>query len=564
MGFSEVVEQIVDDSPIAMDLETCGETKEDGLNPWTGEIRLVALKVSKNQPCLIDLKSRSQDLSAFRQQFEKREVIGHNLRFDGLWLAIKFAILLRIPFDTYAAARILSNGDRAIRNELGSVLERYLGVSLPKDQGKSDWGGMFLTEEQLQYAANDVRYLHKLRIRLASELGSHGLNKTFELEMELLPVVIEMERAGFGVDKDAFELIIDKAKAAAQIRKQALVTHFGGVNFNFDSPEQLKAAFGKIGMDLSDTSEETLRGLDHPAANSLLEYRSVEMQRRQAESLLGKIVKDDRIHGEFLPLGTETGRFSSRNPNLQNISRGELRNCFVPAGDDRRLIIADYSQIELRAAAWFAKDEVMLGALRAKKDLHAQTASVVLGKPVAQISKQDRQLAKAVNFGLLYGQGARGLVNYAKTTYGISLSEARAAEIRKRFFGHYRGLADWHQTAQDNAPRLTEGRTIIGRRRILPENSSNWDKFQAQTNFAVQGSCADGLKKAMVSLAKQLPKAAQIVATVHDELIVECSQNDAEEVKKLTESAMKHEMESLFPNLPVQVDARICRSWGDK
>ena len=206
----------------------------------------------------------------------------------------------------------------------------------------------------------------------------------------------------------------------------------------------------------------------------------------------------------------------------------------------------------------------MLAALREGRDLHAATAAVVLGKKLSEITSADRQLAKVVNFGLLYGQSAKGLVTYAQTSYGVKLSLEEATSIRNRFFRHYKGLATWHREAWDKAASITEGRTLFGRRRLLGALASDWHRFQAQTNFVVSGTCADGLKLAMARLGAELPGEAQIVATVHDELIVDCPTRIAPGIKMLLVAVMQEEMEKLFPDLPIKVDAKVCNRWSEK
>jgi DNA polymerase I len=181
---------------------------------------------------------------------------------------------------------------------------------------------------------------------------------------------------------------------------------------------------------------------------------------------------------------TDTGRFSSSEPNMQNITRGELRTAFV-ASVGNVLVIADYSQIELRVAAYFSGDKRMIEAFIKGEDLHTKTASLVLGKSEKEITNEDRQLAKALNFGLLYGQSAERLVRYAKTRYGVEMTEKQAAKTRAIFFKHYDGLARWHAKAWDEVEcaEVVEGRTILGRRRLINPEASNWDCFQAKTDL---------------------------------------------------------------------------------
>jgi DNA polymerase-1 len=296
----------------------------------------------------------------------------------------------------------------------------------------------------------------------------------------------------------------------------------------------------------------------------VLALREAGKQSQQAETLVKHIHKDGRIHGRFEPLGTATGRFSAKEPNLQNIGRGDLREAFVaPAG--RRLVVADYSQIELRAAAAIAGEGKMIDAYKAGIDLHKLTAASVLGKPVDEVTGPDRQLAKAVNFGLLYGQSAPGLVRYAAAAYGVTMTEDQARSIRGAFFRSYPRLRQWHGESHNRAERgVTEVRTRTGRQRLIPTNASDWERFTALVNTPVQGGAADGMKRAITLVASRLPEGAMLVSTVHDELIVECPEVLAQECKEVVTGAMVEAMAALFPEVPVEVEASVCTSWAGK
>jgi DNA polymerase I len=271
------------------------------------------------------------------------------------------------------------------------------------------------------------------------------------------------------------------------------------------------------------------------------------------------------MHGQYNPLGADTGRFSSKNPNMQNIPRGEIREAFV-AAPGSKLVIADYSQIELRAAAFFSQDKEMLQAFRDDVDLHKKTAAVVLGKDPDQVTNKDRQIAKAVNFGLLYGMGAAALVDYARTGYGVNLEAAQAQDLRRAFFAHYTGLKQWHDEARNAARNgeVLEGRTAMGRRRLLPHEHTEWHRFQAQTNLVVQGSCADILKNALIELVVVLPPAARLIAVVHDEIIVEAREDVADHVRTVLGYVMKKAAEATLRGVPIEVEAKVCANWGEK
>ena len=170
-----------------------------------------------------------------------------------------------------------------------------------------------------------------------------------------------------------------------------------------------------------------------------------------------------------------------------------------------------------------------------------------------------------MSFGLLYGQSAPGLVRYAASSYGVTLQDDQAKEIRTAFFRTYGHLRQWHGESHQQAERgVTEVRTRLGRRRLIPGTATEWERFTALVNTPVQGGCADGMKQAIVTLAERLPNTARLISTVHDEVIVEVPETDAEQVCELVAATMKEAMEALFPEVPIEVEAGTCNHWGEK
>ena len=560
----------VSGQPIALDLETYGTSedkkirKDETRDPWRGEIRLLSLQLPDLVPWLIDLRSTGYSLGKLGKVLEATEVIGHNIKFDALWLARKCNVHLVKMVDTSSASRILSNGDSKLGNRLAQVADRYLGIELRKDQGRSDWGALMLLAEQIQYAAQDVEYLHALKEKLDAEANTAGLMGVLRLEMALLPVVVGMELIGFCVDRKKLEELAAKATQERDQVAQNVNDLLGTGDVNLNVPAQLLKALRGLGIALKNTNEDSLSECRQPVADAILEYRKWKKLKEDVESCIHAIRPDGRIHGQFNPLGTDTGRFSSSEPNMQNITCGELRTAFV-ASVGKVLVIAVYSQIELRAAAYFSGDKRMSEAFIKGEDLRTKTASIVSGKSEKEITNEDRQLAKALNAGLLYGQSAEGFVRYAKTRYGVAMTDKQAAKTRAVFFKHYDGLARWHTKAWDaiEGTEVVEGRTILGRRKLINPEAGHWDCFQSKTNLVVQGACADGLKLALCEIHKALPKDAKLIATVHDEIIVEASEAKAEHVKKLLAKIMVNVFDKLFKKqVPIQVEAKICENWG--
>ena len=373
------------------------------------------------------------------------------------------------------------------------------------------------------------------------------------------------KEGALAMDAEKLKSILELARELVDDKSGELRILLNSPSLNPGSPKQLKEALSCVGIEVPNTNQETLKAADEGRIiPAILALRGAEKSAQQAESLLDSIESDRRIHGRFEPTGTDTGRFSSKSPNLQNIGRGELRDCFIaPPGSC--LIVADYSQIELRAAAAIAGETKMVEAYKRGDDLHKLTAAIVLGKPLGDVTKGDRQLSKAVNFGLLFGQGARGLVRYAATAYGVVISEDEAADIRKAFFRNYDQLHRWHDESNNTAEiGVSEVRTVLGRRRLMPSDADAWQRFTALVNTPVQGSCADGMKKALLLIAARLPESARLISTVHDEVIVEATEAEAERVLTIVRESMVEAMVELFPQVPIEVEAGVCNKWSEK
>jgi DNA polymerase I-like protein with 3'-5' exonuclease and polymerase domains len=549
---------------IALDLETYGPGRGDALDPWKGEIRLLTLARKDGPLWCLDLRAIGYDLGPLVPILQAATLIAHKATFDLLWLRQKCGLRASRVFCTLTAARLLTAGTKP-GNDLDKCLERYLGIAPAPDHSRSDWGSMFLTEDQLAYAARDVLHLQALSNKLWGLLEGDQLDVVGRLEFDLVPVIVEMEAAGIAVDKAKLREIETRARSSASDHAGMLRQKLNLPKLNPGSPQQLLEALKAAGIELENTNEETLKAADDGEIIPLIiDYRSAEKLAQQAASLLECVKQDGRIHGRFDPTGTATGRFSSKDPNLQNVRRGELRTGFVPEAGNK-LIVADYSQIELRAAAVIAGEKKMIEAYKNGVDLHKQTASEVLNKPLDEVTKQDRQLSKATNFGLLYGQSAPGLVRYAASSYGVQMELDQAEQIRRQFFRTYDRLRQWHGVSHNQADAgAREVRTVLGRRRLIPETASEWERFTALVNTPVQGGCADGMKQALVLLAQRLPIEARLISTVHDEVLVEAPEAMANAVCDLVQATMIEAMAALFPQVPIEVEAGSCSNWGEK
>jgi DNA polymerase I len=363
-----------------------------------------------------------------------------------------------------------------------------------------------------------------------------------------------LRASGAPIDEEAW-------RAAAQRNKQkaeaALQTLKRAADINWNSWQQVIRAFGEVGIELPDTKEETLEGVDHPLAKGLLDYRRFgKLASTYGEGWL-EHVSEGRVYADWMQVGPATGRMACRNPNLQNIPRSSApRGCFK-APPRRKLIIADYSQIELRVAAKIACDQAMLSAYADGEDLHTRTAKSITRKQ--QITKADRTAAKAVGFGLLYGMGAKGLRDYARSSYGVETTLEEATHYRTRFFEAYPDLRRWHEVVIRSNPE--EARTLLGRRR------GSLRSFREALNHPIQGTAADGQKLALALLWERRHECPHAFPTqvVHDEIVIECDTDKAEEAREWLMSAMVDGMDAVVnanePHVPIEVEATISDSW---
>ncbi|MGV0029093.1 DNA polymerase [Phormidesmis priestleyi] len=267
-----------------------------------------------------------------------------------------------------------------------------------------------------------------------------------------------------------------------------------------------------------------------------------------------------RIHPTYYQLGARSGRFSCRNPPLQTIPRdAAARTCFV-AAPGCQIVQADYSQIELRIVARLSGDAQMQRAYRRSEDLHRLTAALVTGKAIDAVSEEDRRLAKAINFGLIYGMGAAKLQSYAETKYGVTLSLEEAKAFRKRFFEAYVGVAEWHETIKRSYIRgIKESRTLAGRRRRWTDKP----RLAELLNHPVQGLNADITKLALVKLVNPLvDTGAKLICTVHDEILLECPDAEVRRVRTLLHQCMIAAARKFLHPIPVVVNVKVSASWS--
>ncbi len=425
--------------------------------------------------------------------------------------------------------------------------------------------------------ASEASTVGALFAPMTEKLRALGMERLFsEIELPLCPVLAEMEHQGFLVDKAA--LADFGASMTDRIGElQRSIWDMAGEEFNILSPKQLGAVLfeklllpaGKKTKTGWSTNADVLEKLrdKHPIVNEILEYRMLtKLKSTYADGLLKVIEPDGRIRTRFMMTVTDTGRLSSREPNLQNIPirkelGSQIREMFV-AGPGNVLVDADYSQIELRLLAHISGDENMIAAFRSGEDIHAVTASQVFGVPLDEVTKLQRSHAKAVNFGIVYGISAWSLAQ------DIGVFPAEAKQYMDAYLEKYHGVRDYQKNIVAQAKADGYVSTLYGRRRALPElKSGNFAQRsfgeRVALNMPIQGTAADVIKLAMVHVAQRLEREglrAKLILQVHDELIVECPEAEAEAVC----AVLTEEMERVASlSVPLIAEAGVGHSWAD-
>lgn len=445
------------------------------------------------------------------------------------------------------------------------------------DANNGDYSLTRISTKYLSHELDGAQAIFELYSVLDAKLDEIGMTKLYyEVELPLCRVLADMEASGFYVDcKALYDFGESLNDGIAQM--QAGIWAHAGHEFNINSPKQLGEVLfeelmlpsGKKTKSGWSTNADVLEKLrdKHPIIGEILEYRMLtKLKSTYADGLLKVIAPDGRIHTNFQMTVTATGRLSSTEPNLQNIPvrrklGAQIRKMFV-ASPGKVLVDADYSQIELRLLAHISGDKAMQEAFLSGEDFHTVTASRVFGVPLDEVTPALRSRAKAVNFGIVYGISAFSLAR----DIGVYPSEAKA--YMEAYLDKYHGVRDYMKSIVEKAKTDGYVDTLFARRRYLPElKSSNFNvrSFgeRVALNMPIQGTAADIIKIAMVNVHRRLAKEgleAKLILQVHDELIVECPDSEAERVKEI----LTHEMENAASlSVPLTVDAHIGHSWAE-
>jgi DNA polymerase I len=576
----KAVELLSTHSVVGLDTETTE------LDPYYGRLRLIQL-AAPSGVYVVDVDAfRNGDLKQAPALAPLRNLLAaprpikilHNAKFDAKFIKHTLGTDLGGIFDTLLASQLLGAGDIEERHGLEAVASRYLSEAVDKSERLSNWD-LELTESQLEYAARDAAVLLPLREKLIERLKSDSLIDCARLEFDCVMTVADMELTGFYMHKDRWLeqlAIVEKRRIQlaeelqSELAEESLQgTLFGGPqrdDINLDSHQQLTQALERRGIPVPDSTRNWKLqplALEYPIVATLLEYRTVQKALTSYGQNMIELINPTthRLHADFRQIGAPTGRFACTNPNIQQVPHAvEYRRCFSGYPEGRKLVIADYSQIELRILAEFSGDRAFINAFKSGADLHRVTAAEVFNVAVDQVSREQRDFAKRLNFGVVYGIGAQ---RFSIMT-GLGVPEAEG--VLKKYFATYRQLDTYLNDAANRAVRERQARTGSGR--LVRFRYDEQDRQQISMtkrngkNTPIQGTSADILKRALRLLKDELRDTnAQIVNIIHDEIVVEADADEAEDVALKVERAMVAAGEEYVKTVPVKVETQIADEW---
>ncbi len=568
--------------------QICVDTETTGLDPMRAKLVGIGLGFSAQQAWYIPLNGnlgKSEGLKKLKPLFESDRIafFGHNIKYDLHVLQSEGITIHTIGFDTILASYLLNSHRR--QHSLDALsLELFGKTKIPIEaligKGKNQISMQEAPVEKVcTYCCEDVDYTIRLKEKLDTQLKERHLTALYEeIELPLLKVLAVMERNGIYVDIECLHRLSKELKV--QIEQSAHEVYaLAGEPFNLNSPKQLSSIlFEKLGIrppkktatGLS-TSADVLEGLkkDYPIAGKILEYRALEKLRSTYLDTLPYQVNPQtgRIHCTFNQSMAATGRLSCHDPNLQNIPvrtelGKELRAAFRPQRQGWSFLSADYSQIELRLLAHFSEDPVLIQAFLSGEDVHALTAAEIFAIAPSEVTLEQRNLAKTVNFAIMYGQQAFGL------SQELGVDPKTAAAFIHSYFERYRKVKEYFEKCKELSRQTGRATTLFGRERLIPEiHSTNAHVRGAAERLAIntplQGTQADLIKKAMVDIQKALQRAksrSMMLLQIHDELLFEIPDEETEQMKEIVQKAMTSVVNL---KIPLVVNMHIGKNWRE-
>lgn len=524
---------------VGVDIETTG------LDCFKDSIRLIAVYgddfsyVGDKLQEVEDILSDSTVLKVF-----------HNALFDVSFLKVA-GIEVKNYSDTIVMAKIISNS--AVFDSLEYLAKKYLNLELDKElQHSGNWQAE-LTQEHHDYCLKDAEVTLKLFRVLYDLIVERYLFPTYRTEISALPSLIELQTNGMMLDKSELRAYLEKLRVQHQELKERLELQLACQNLN-SSPQLLKS-LQNLGVPIDNVEEKTLKKQSgmFPIVKELVRYKKLtKVLTTYGKNLLLLIKTDNRVRGNWNLIGTATSRMTCKGPNFQGIPK-EIKG-FFHATPGHVFVIVDYSTVELRILAEISGCKKLIDAFNQGLDLHYETAKTVLGKE--DISDDERQIGKVINFGLIYGLTAYGLMNEINQIPGFNINKEEAQNFIDMYFMNYKGVAKY-KNQQLKSPMVT----TLGGRYWDSSNGLKLLKDNQRLNYAIQASCAEGLKESLALLMMEKKDTWRLVGAIHDELICEVPEEDAEYAKSVIEKIMINGMRKLVKQVPIEVESHVSKVW---
>lgn len=535
-------------SLIFLDIETTG------LSPYFDKIVTVQFLTETGQAYIIK-GVELNNLKAYKSAFENNTIVGHNLKFDTKFLKQQYGITITHVYDTMLAEYAIKGGpasSEALKTRegrerhgvaLADLVLRYCGETMNKSHQCSFRLGEELSQEQIEYCFNDLRYLPKIMAQQMEKIKEMKLESVIQTEMNMVPVTVWLELSGIYYDSAKLQDITKQLQLQERDLKYELYQMLGTSKVNLNSSQAMVKALNSKKIPVKSCNKEELAKFEHPVISKLLEYKTASHLITSFANKLPeyKNKKTGRVHADFFQYGTKSGRFSCKNPNLQQQPSRfkEWRTIFVaPAG--HKIVACDYSQIELRILGEIAGEEEFIRAYNNGEDLHKLTASKIFEVPLDKVEKKQRSIAKTVNFGLNYGMSSKGLQRKLKTDAGIEMSEEEAVATIVAFKKAYPKITLYMDRISKQGAETRELRNAAGRYLKIDDESDDGAAGREAMNLPVQSLCADMIKESMpIIFSKLEPLGVKFVNTIHDEVVFEVE----DKYVALTEQVIKEEME---------------------
>jgi DNA polymerase I len=574
---------------IMVQKSVCFDTETSSLEAREAQLIGMSFSWKKHEAYYVSVPNNFDEARAIVEEFmpyfknQTIEKVAHNMKYDAQVLD-KYGVDIQGPiFDTMIAHYLMQPEGKHSMDYLSELYLGYQPISIETLIGKKGKGQGSMAdlapEDVKDYACEDADITLQLKELFEPEIQKpHFKDLFYKMEMPLVLVLKDMELEGIKIDVDGLKKYSTELEQDI-LELQQKIIEFAGMDFNIDSPKQLGDILFEI-LKIATNAKKTKTGQyatsedilskyinRHPIVPLILDYRELRKLKSTYVDALPALAteNDHRIHSHFMQTVTATGRLSSTNPNLQNIpirtEKGRaIRKSFIARNEDYVLMAADYSQIELRIMAVLSEDPNMLKAFQEGADIHAATASRVFATPIDAVTREQRGKAKAVNFGIIYGQSAFGLAE------NLNISRTEAKEIIDNYFAQYPRVKEYMDNAIARARELGYVETIMQRRRYLPDiNSANavvrGFAERNAINAPIQGSAADIIKVAMIRVfnkMKQRGLTSRLLLQVHDELVFDVHKSEIEVMQKLVKEEMENAVEF---GVPLTVEVNKGQNW---